>query len=139
MAQLGKVRAGIVARFKGLVAAPAHAPARYDELLALVGHIAQQLSVLINQRPQRHKHYFILSAAPGFVVGTALFAALGFNVRVVRQLQQGGQVAFGLDDHVAALAAAAAVGTAEFNELFPAKRHASVPAFSGGDINFNMV
>src|SRR5206468_722783 len=41
--------------------------------------------------------------------------------------------------HVAALAAIAAVGSAELDELFAPERHAAVPAVAGADIDLGFV
>ena len=82
---------------------------------------------------------FVFTGAAGFVISAALFAVLGFNMRVIGQFQQGGQVAFGADDDVSPFAAVAPVGAAKFYKFFSSKREAAVTAFSGGYVNFYTV
>jgi hypothetical protein len=66
-------------------------------------------------------------------------AAGGLLVRVEVVVQQRGRVVLDDEDHVAAVTAVAAVGTAEGLELLAVDGRAAVPAVAGGDVQHDAV
>jgi hypothetical protein len=66
-------------------------------------------------------------------------AGLGLEVLGVAVVDQGVQPVDTFGDHIAALAAVAAIGSAEFDELLAAKAHAARAAVAGADEDFGLV
>src|SRR5262245_6940169 len=73
----------------------------------------------------------ILAIGAGAVLAHPIAAALGLEVLLVSVIDQRIEAIDGLDHHVAALPAIAAVRTAELDEFLAPERHAAVPARAG--------
>src|SRR5690606_25515022 len=69
----------------------------------------------------------------------AVDAALGLEVLLVAEVDQGIQPVHRLDQDVAAASAVAAVRPAELDELLAPERHAAVPARARLDIDLGLV
>ena len=61
------------------------------------------------------------------------------NLRLVAEVDQGVEVLVGLQPDVAAVAAVAAVGAAERDELLAAEADAAIAAIAGSDRDFSFV
>ena len=73
------------------------------------------------------------------VLAHAAAAALRLEMLLVAVVDQRVEAVDGLDDHVAAAPAVAAVRAAELDEFLAAERHAAVPAVAGADIDLGLV
>src|SRR5690606_29874966 len=73
------------------------------------------------------------------VLAHAVAAGLGLEMLLVAVIDQGVQPVHRLHPDVAAPPAVAAVGPAELDEFFAAKRHRAAPAVAGSDIDFRLV
>ena len=69
----------------------------------------------------------------------AVLAALGFVAAREAEVDQRVEVRVGHREHMAAAAAVAAVGAAEFLVLLVPERHAAVAAVAGGDVDEGFV
>ena len=109
---------GVAGRLVGgalevVVAQAAAAALGDDELLALLGHLADLFAGLgvAADAAQRHFQYLVLARAAGAEVLAAVLAVLGEDVLGVLQVQQGPPLRGAAQDDVAAAPAVAAVGT----------------------------
>ena len=73
------------------------------------------------------------------VLAHAVLAALGHEMLLVAVVDQRIEAVDRLDDDVAALAAVAAGGTAEFDKLLAAERDAAIAACARPDIDLGFV
>ena len=73
------------------------------------------------------------------VLAHAGAAVLGKKVLLVAVVDERVEAFDGLRDHVAAVAAVAAVRPAELDEFFAPERHAAVAAGAGADIDLGLV
>ena len=73
------------------------------------------------------------------VLAHAAAAVLGLEVLLVAVVDQRVEAVDRLRDHVAALAAVAAVRAAELDELLAPERDAAVPAVAGADVDLGLV
>ena len=80
-----------------------------------------------------------LPLAPCAVLAHAVAAALGLEVLLVAVVDQRVEAVDRLDNDVAALAAVAAVGPAELDELLAPERDAAVAARAGRDVDLGLV
>ena len=100
----------------------------------------QRLAVLlVDLRADRHFQHRVLAVGAVAVLAHAVAAALRLEVLLVAVVDQRVEAVDGLDHHVAALAAVAAVGAAELDELLAPERHAAVAARAGRDIDLGLV
>ena len=119
------------------------------------------LNTLIDYRYQQH--FFAKSGQPGMgnqktgksgddivlkvPLGTEILdedeetvlAVLGEEVLLIAEVDEGVQPVHRLDPDRAAMAAVAAIGAAEFDELLPPERDAAGPAAAGADVDFGEV
>ena len=102
---------------------------REQRLLILVEHL----------RARRHLDDDVRAGRTGAVLAHATDAALGFEVLLVAVVDQRVEVGDALDPDIAALAAVAAVGPAEFDELLAPERHGAGSARAGGDVDLGLV
>jgi hypothetical protein len=111
------------------------------DALADVGEIGKQrLAVfLVDLRADRHLQHRILAVGAVAVLAHAVAAARGLEVLPVAIVDERVEAIDGLDDHVTALAAVAAVRAAELDELLAPERHAAVPARAGLDVDLGFV
>ena len=68
-----------------------------------------------------------------------MLAALGFVLGIEAEVDQGVMALAGFDDNVTSVSAVAPGGSAARNELFAAKRHASITTVTGLDPNFGFI
>ena len=113
----GAVGRGLVAG----VAAAAHAALEQGDALALIGEVGEQAAFLVvgeDLGADRNLDDQILAAGAGAVGARAALAARRAEMLGVAEIDQRIEARHGFEDDVAALAAVAAVGAAEFDELF---------------------
>ena len=116
-------------------------PSREPHAVAGLQHLAQQRLLVLGEhlRAGRHGDHRVLARRAGAVLAHAARAALGLEVLAVAVVDQRVEVGDALHPHVAALAAVAAVGAAELDELLAPERDAAGPAGAGGDVDLGLV
>ena len=81
----------------------------------------------------------VIAALAVALLAHAVLAALGLEAALMAEVDQGTDVLVGLDPHIAAIAAVAAIGATQRNELLAAKADAAIATIAGYDINFCFV
>jgi hypothetical protein len=109
--------------------------------LAVFGQVGDDLAVVVidDQGADRHAHVDVFRALAIAVRAAARFAVFALVHFGVAEVDQGVDVAVGDRPDGAALAAVAAVRTAEGAELLAAERGAAIPAVAGDDFDFCFV
>ena len=87
----------------------------------------------------RHLDHDVLAGRAGAVLAHAAAAALGLEVLAEAVVDERVEVGDAFHPHVAALAAVAAVGAAELDELLAPERDAPVAAVAGRDVDLGLV
>ena len=92
------------------------APAGNDDARARRRQVGEQRLLVLGQDlgADRQRQDHVLAPRPGAVGAHAVVAALGTEVLAIAEVDQGVEAVYRLDDHVAAFAAVAAIGAAEF-------------------------
>ena len=141
LAGIGVARRAVGRGLEMRVAEAAIAALRqHDAVADLVEVGEQRLAVLlVDLRADRHLQHDVVAVRAMAVLAHAAAAALGLEVLLVAVVDQGVEAVDRLRDHVAALAAVAAVRAAELDELLAPERHAAVPAVAGADIDLGLV
>ena len=102
--------------------------------------LEQQVQVgVVDQRSRRDGDDQVLAVGAGHVLALAGLAVLRLPVVPAGEVQQRVLVRGGLEVHVAAVAAVAAVRPAFGDELLPAEAHAAVAAVAGLDVDFGFI
>ncbi len=109
--------------------------------LADLGEIGnQRLAIfLVHLRADWHLQNDVLAVGAGAVLAHAVAAALRLEMLLIAIVDQGVETGDRLDDHIAALAAVAAVWAAKLDEFLAPERHAAVPARAGRDIDLGFI
>ena len=109
--------------------------------LAGLGQIGEQRLVVFREhlRAGRDLHDDIVAAGAGPVLAHAALAALGLEVLLVAIVDERVEIIHALDPDVAALAAVAAVGPAEFDELFAPESDAAVAAVARAHVDLGLI
>src|SRR5439155_16342839 len=81
----------------------------------------------------------VFALATGLVGTFAMASTLGLVFRIETEVDQRVMALARLHDHVAAFPAVSPRRSAPWHKLFPAKRHAAVPAVPGFHANFGLV
>src|SRR6516162_320937 len=117
------------------------AAARDHRALSHVGEVGEQdLAVLlVDLRAGRHLQHDIGAARAVAVLAHPAAAVLRLEMLLVAVIDERVEPVDRLYDHVAALAAVAAVRAAELDEFLAPERHAAVPAVAGADIHLGFV
>src|SRR5690606_26731206 len=123
------------------VAQAALAAARDQQALAVAGEVADHL---VGVDVDHHRAYrdgddLVLAALAVHLAAHAVLAALGLELALVAEVDQGVEVLVGQQPDVAALAAVAAVRPAQRDELLAPEAHAAVAAVAGSDGDFSFV
>ncbi len=124
---------------------PPAAPALADgQLLAGLGQVAQQvgrpgLIELKDHRARRHRDHQVLPPVPRHLRGAAVLAVLGRELLVRAEGTQRIERRPHLEDHIAALAAVAAIRAAMRHKLLPAEMHHAIAAFARPYVNIYLV
>ena len=92
-----------------------------------------------HDRADRDGNHPVLAALAVHLAAHAVLAALRLELALVAEVDQGVEVFVGLDPDVAAVAAVAAVGPAQRDELLAPEAHAAVAAVSGDHCDFGFV
>ena len=116
---------------------PAPSALRDPDLVAMLEHFRDPLAgvAVPDHGPRRHGQDDIAARAAGLVRAHPMFAALGFPMIAIREVEEGGEVGVPAHEHVAPLAALPTVGAAHGCELLTAERGAAGAAGAGGDAN----
>ena len=101
--------------------------------------MTSSVSTLMTTVPTGTRDRDVLAALAVHLLAHAVLAALGLELLLVAEVDQRVEVLVGLQPDVAAVAAVAAVGAAERDELLAAEADAAVAAVAGGDRDFCFV
>src|SRR3546814_9031712 len=128
LAGVGAARRLVGGRLEVGVAEAAVAAPQEHDALADFGEVGQDGLLVLGEHLGAGGHLDDQGRGgrPGHVLALAVAAALGLEVLVIAEVDQGIEAVDGLEDDVAAAPAVAAVGTAELDELLAAERHAAV-------------
>src|SRR5579871_6224168 len=123
------------------IAAAAVAAGEQGDALADPGQVGEERLSVVGEDlgADRQLDDEILAARAGAVGAGAALAALGAEMLGVAKVDQRIEAGDRLEDDVAALAAVAAVGTAELDEFFAAKADRPGAAGPGTDIDLRLV
>src|SRR5581483_3317618 len=124
------------------VAAPAHSALQLHDSLADLGQVGEEGAILVigkDLSPDWHLDHEILSAGSGAVGTRAALSARRTEMLGVAEVDQRIEPGNGLEDHVGALAAIAAVGPAELDELLAPEAHRAGTARAGADEDLGLV
>ena len=134
----GAVGRGLVAG----VAAAAHAALEEDHALADLGEVGEQRALLVvgeDLGADRDLDDQIGAAGAGAVGARAALAARGAEMLGVAEVDQRIEARHRLEHDVAALAAVAAVGPAELDELLAPEADRAGAARAGADVDLGLV
>lgn len=123
------------------VAAAALASARDDDPLAVGGDVEEEVARLrvAHLGADRHALHALLAGAAVAVAAAPVLPAGRADHAGVCEVEQGGHALVALEHDIAALAAVAAGGSAERNELLATERDDAVPAVAGDDLDLAFV
>ena len=117
-------------------------PSRKVDALALVGQVGEQGAFLVvgeDLGADRHLDDEVVAAGAGAVGARAALAARGAEMLGVAEVDQRIEAGHRLEDDVAALAAVAAVGPAELDELLAPEADRARAAGAGADEDLGLV
>ena len=120
------------------VAKAAVAAARNQNALARGRQVGQQRFAVFSKhlRARRHLDHAIIAVSAGTVLAHTALAGLGFEVLLVAIIDQGVEVGDAFNPDIAALAAVAAIGSAELDEFLTPETDAAVAARARRHIDF---
>ena len=123
------------------VAETAKAAPGDQQSLAVFGQVADDLVGIevVHHGADRHDDRLVLAGLAVHLAAHAVLAALRLEAGFVAKIDEGVEVLVGLHPDVAAIAAVAAIGAAERDELLATERNAAVAAIASGDGDFNFV
>ena len=121
---------------KSAVASPGNSPALADP--CEIGHDGHAIG-FENLRAWRHLQHGIIAIGPGAVLSHALAAILRLEVLPVAVVDERVEIIHALHPDVAALAAIAAVGSAELDVLLAPEADAPVTAVAGLHVDLRLV
>ena len=109
--------------------------------LSDLGHIGEQaFPVLVKHlRAARDFQDHIGTIGARAVAAHAMHTRFGFEMLLITIIDQRIQPFDTFHPDIAAASAVAAIGSAEFDKFFTAKRHAACAAISGADIDFGFI
>ena len=133
--------ARLVELLKRALPNPPLPPCASTTRLAGVGEVGEQrLAVLVvDLGAGRHLEHDVVAVCAGAVLAHAATAGLGLEMLLIAVVDQGVEAIDGKRDHVSALAAVAAVRTAELDVFLAPERHAAVPAVARADVDLGFV
>ena len=117
------------------VAAAAFAAAADQHALAVLGQVADDFvgGDVDDLGADRHPDDHVFAGLAVHLPAHAVLAALGAELALVPEVDQGVEVLVGFQSDAAAIAAVAAIRSAERNEFLATKADAAVAAVAGGD------
>src|SRR5262247_3800699 len=141
LAGIGMARRTVGRTLEMGVAEAALTAAREHRPLTYIGEVREQglAILLVDLRAGRHLEHDIVAARAVAVLAHAAAAVLGFEMLLVAVVDEGVEPIDRLHDHVAALAAVAAVRPAELDEFLAPERHAAVPAVARANIYLGFI
>ncbi len=146
LAELGEGRGAPGARDEVDVAAATHTAAGHHHALAVVGqigdhlpHFALILEVLAHHGAHGHLQHQVVAGGAVHAAALAVGAALGLEVVLEAILDERRHTGVGLHDHVAAVAAVTAVGTALGHMGLAAEGHAAGTAVAALHVDTNLI
>ena len=142
----GPPRIGAARRLVGralemCVAEAAIAAAQQHDTLARAGEIGKHgfLVVLHDLRPDRHPQHEVATLGAGAVSPGASTPVLRPEMLPVTVIDQRVEIIESMENDVAALAALAAIGSAEFDEFLAAEAHRAPPAITALQVDLALV
>jgi len=123
------------------VAEAAVAALEQHDALAGCGQVGEDRFPVFGEDLGAHGHaqHFVIAIRAGAVPSRAGTPVFRFLMLLIAIVDQRVEVRGGLDDHVAALAAVAAVRPSEFDEFLPPEADASRAAVAAADDDFGLV
>src|SRR5207249_5797102 len=123
------------------IAASAARAADDEQALARPCEVAEELAGLAlgHDGADRHAEHEVFARGAGAIVAFAVLTALGLVVTLVVVVEERGERGIGLEEHRAAGAAVAAVGTAARHELFAAEGNAAGAPVAALDEDVDLV
>ncbi len=117
--------------------------AAFGDNLASPGRVRSAMERLVvlgeDLRARRHLHDDVGAVSPWRSLAHALLAVPGQEMLLVAEIDEGVEVLHALDDHLATLAAIAAVRPTALDELLAPEGDEPVAAFAGADIDLRLV
>src|SRR5690606_5448169 len=115
------------------VAQAAAATLRHEQALAVAGQVADHLVGIdaVHRGAGRHGDQHVLATLAVHLPAHAVLAALGSELLLVAEVDQGVEVLVGDQVHAAAIATVATVRPTQRNELLAPETHAAVAAVAG--------
>src|SRR5208282_3864319 len=140
LARIGAARRAVGRGLEIGIAEAAVTAARQNDALAEFGEIGEKgLAVLVvDLRTDRHLEHGVGAVGAMAVLAHAGAPVLGKKVLLIAIVDQRIEAVDRFHDHVAALAAVAAVRAAELDEFFAPERHAAVTAVAGANIDLGL-
>ena len=119
----------------------APASLRHQQLLAVIGHVANALTGfrIGDDGAQRHPDHYIFAAFTSLVPARAMLTILRFVFPHVAEINQGVQTGITFEQHTAATSPVTPVRPTERNIFFPAERGGTVPAVPGDHDNIGFI
>ncbi len=113
----------------------------YDEGLVFPGQVLELLSTLPvpDDRSAGDGKKEVRSAASLLIFPFSVLTSFGVIMLAVAKIEEGGELAVGLQNYVPAFSPVAAVGTSAGNILFTAKTDAAVSSIAGLDEDFGFI
>src|ERR1700682_2917320 len=141
LAGIGVARRAVGRAFEPRIAETAIAAMRQHDALAEFGEIGKQRLAIfvVNLRADRHFEHHVGAVGAMAVLAHAAAAVLGREMLLVTIVDQRVEAVDRLRDHIAAVAAVAAVRPAVFDEFLAPERHAAVAAVAGANVDLGFV
>ena len=146
LSQLGERRGTPGGRHEVDVAPPADAALGHGHVLAVVREVGDELAgflglveVFAHHRANRHLEHQVIARGTVHARPFAVRAALGLEVVLEAVIDERGQAGVGLDDHVAAMPAVAAVRAALGHVRLAAERHTARAAITALHVYAHLV
>ena len=119
----------------------APASLRHQQLLAVIGHVADALTGfrIGDDGAQRHPDHYIFAAPTSLVPARAMLAILRLVFPHVAEINEGVQTGITFEQHTTATSTVTPVRPTERNILFPAERCGTIPAVPGDYDNIGFI
>ena len=123
------------------IAEAAIAAREQHDALAHFGHVGDQGFVVVLKHLGAHGHaqHRVGAIGAGAVLAHAMGAGIGLEVLLIAIVDQGIEPVDAFEHDVTAAPAIAAIGSAEFDELFTQEGHGAAPAIAGADKDFGLI
>ena len=138
---LARRGARLVDDLKWALPKPPLPPLASSARVARARQIGEQRLLVLGKhlRSRRHMHDHVCAAGAGSVLAHAGAAVLGLEMLLVAIVDQRVEIGDALRPHIAALAAVAAVGPAELDELLAPETDAAGAAVARANVDFGLI